>query len=735
MSSKRTSAASKKKGKLSKAEKLRLKREEEEKRQREEEEARLLAEQLEAERREKERQEKEERERLEAKQLEHRHEELEEHRALLNIKLEEATRWKNKLQIQAKWDRYMRCDGSPDPTIPKEINTFISLWAKEQSQDFQTVLNKSNLVLELIRELEFLLLDAPSDTITEIDVLRYQQTIRELQELLYQKFNNATERLLKNATVLSDIDTGNMQKVIKNENVTLCIWANLNKNPRFKGYRFEKEAIGFDLPKSLAVCSIAVRILHTLYDHLSCQSPTFHPWMKETEVVLAPTDELENVLGDSMQIMEEHKPSGSVITANEETKSEGRKSVLSTVSFKEEPKPVNESLDKTELETEQRANSQLGTTTEGHSPPSLLNDKQNDLLEDDVVDLRQYTTLGGVYYFDVIALPPQYKQVNGWTMVQILEGGLQMYPYPQDLSLLNLTGMSQQEKELENAAPPVAVSFRVPKNVFFFEEPQVARWDPEDKTWRMDSITQKIYNLELRDLSFKMDSFHTFTLIQDSHLNMPYESWELSPGGKNQVMLVIVSAFTEIQLEIKDDQCRLTSLSSVDGDLTHIVGKWMSPAALKSTMRGAGLNIFPEEDSAKYVIVNKKNEKAEKMAYEEMALLSASFAFGWSKWNHSCGPEQIVLKVKELSQPPTSSDESWSLYMLNSQRTQRLKISESSETFSDELFEHSELHSTLYHMIKDYASAGAVEALQHSHHLFVDCVYQLLSMTKVLTYS
>lgn len=31
----------------------------------------------------------------------------------------------------------------------------------------------------------------------------------------------------------SDIETGNMQTVIQDENITLCLWANLNKNPRF----------------------------------------------------------------------------------------------------------------------------------------------------------------------------------------------------------------------------------------------------------------------------------------------------------------------------------------------------------------------------------------------------------------------------------------------------------------------------------------------------------------------
>lgn len=83
----------------------------------------------------------------------------------------------------------------------------------------------------------------------------------------------------------------------------------------------------------------------------------------------------------------------------------------------------------------------------------------------------------------------------------------------------------------------------------------------------------------------------------------------------------------------------------------------------------------------------------------------------------------------------SSNDDDWSLYLLSTLRTQRLKISESDDTFSDDLYDGSEFHSTLYHMIKDYSSPDAIDRLKHSHHLFVDCVHQLLSMTKVLTYS
>lgn len=36
-----------------------------------------------------------------------------------------------------------------------------------------------------------------------------------------------------------------------------------------------------------------------------------------------------------------------------------------------------------------------------------------------VVDLQQYTPLGGVFYFDLFHLPPQARHVNGWEIRQV----------------------------------------------------------------------------------------------------------------------------------------------------------------------------------------------------------------------------------------------------------------------------------------------------------------------------
>lgn len=44
-------------------------------------------------------------------------------------------------------------------------------------------------------------------------------------------------------------------------------------------------------------------------------------------------------------------------------------------------------------------------------------------------------------------------------------------------------------------------------------------------------------------------------------------------------------------------------------DLDHILGKWMTPSDLQKAMRRAGINIFVNEYSDKYVSINSKVTK------------------------------------------------------------------------------------------------------------------------------
>ncbi|KAM6314454.1 dynein axonemal intermediate chain 7 isoform 2-T2 [Podargus strigoides] len=706
------------KKKVSKAERLRLQKEEE--RLREEEEARVRAEQ-EAARLERERIQQERMEKLKAKDQERREAELAELHALKQ-KFLSAQQWKTDCRAHAKWEHYLSCDGSPDPTVLQEINTFMSLWREDQNEDIQLVMEKGEQVLNLIEKLQFLLLDTPPSEITEKEAAQYQESILELQDLLHQKYNGATEHLLKTANMYEDSDTGNMQAVIKDKNVTFCIWANLKKKVRFKSHVFHDAQHGFDLPKSLAVSSVAVRILHTRYDHVSplwlrCQSVPKLEVLDSEELTQHARDNAEEPEEEENKAREEPR-----VPTEEETCSDERKSAV--ISFKEATNSIAGANERAEEATEKKSEI-LDVPSQVQDPPMQeeVNKKEEAISEESTVDLQQFFPVGGVYHIHALHLPPQVKQFNDWSMVELLDGGLEAYPYP--------------PAESEDAThQPVQITLGLPDNVVYFGDPVLARWDPAGQHWRTDGISNITYRTQDRSVTFEMAAFYTVALLQAAHLNLPYQGWELQPTGVDEALLTVTAVFTAVQIQIKGNQCMLSSVVVEEKDvLSHMTGKWTSPLDLRAVLKEAGVNIFPGEHSHKYVSVEKKAPLAEVRAYQQMALAGSAFAFAQSKWNQEAGQDQVVFKVREHLKADSVNDKDWSLYMFDGQKAQKLKITEASEAFSEELEDDSEFHSTLYHMLKDFASTEAIDKVERASFLFIDAVYQLLLATRVLTYS
>ncbi|KAM9672443.1 dynein axonemal intermediate chain 7 isoform 4-T4 [Trichechus inunguis] len=611
-------SASKKK-KVTKAEKLKMLQEEEERRLKEEEEARLKYEKEEMERFETERIEKEKWQQLEAKDLERRKEELEELH-LLEACYPEAEKLKRENRLLSRWNHYIQCDGSPDPLVPQEMNTFISLWKEETNETFEEVIEKSKLVLNLIEKLKLILLETPPYDLQDKKVKQYQGSIQELQELLHFKFNVATELLLRQASTLADLDSGNMEKIIQHENITLYLWANLKKNPRYRSIRFSETKIGFEIPRILATCDIALRLLHTHYDHVTPLCPVPRPLKVEQHTSTI----IESVKDQDKDIAEE--------SISKEDQEESKQPESGSIVVHEEEVKVEEEGD---------AKVQMSAVAESETIKS--------------------------------------------------------------------------EVEMKLLSETVSAG----------------------KHWRTDGISHVIYNSEDKLVTFNLETFGPVTLIQDAHINMPYQSWELRPLAVNKVLLTVTTVFTELQIQIKENLCMLASVKLKNKEHESILkGRWMPPIPFIIALKEVGLNIFPTGHSHFYVLINNKAPLVELKAYRQMALLSSAFAFSWSKWNISCGSSKVVFQVKEhLNQELDTEYPDWALLMFSGDRAQTLKISEYSETFSEALKEETEFHSTLYHMVKDFASGDAIEKIRSSNCQFVDCVCQMLLSTRLLSYS
>ncbi|XP_049330959.1 dynein axonemal intermediate chain 7 isoform X2 [Astyanax mexicanus] len=734
-------SAKKKDGRTSKAEKERLQKEEEERR-RKEEEALLIAEQEEQERLEREQREEEERQRLELKDRDRREEELNELRFKLEENQSAVNTWEAASREQAEWDQYMLCDGNPNPAVQPEINTFISLWQDDPELQIQPIMQQCALALRLTDELGLLLNPELESAVDQV----YYSTLLSLQNLIHNKYLLATEEILNRAKACVDNETGNMQTVVQDDNITLCLWANLNKKPRFKGYHFKDVGLGFELPRQLAMSDIAVRFLHTNYDHLSHLSHRAQEEKRKLEKEEEENTETTLTLPETPRALEDGEMKGeengrtSAEQADEEIqslKSERKKSAASVHSAKKERKSSSrrqkeEGEGQIEIETiVEGVSTSAGETDEADSAPAVAV-PVTDSREEHVVDLQKYTPLGGVFYFEVFHLPPQSYTARGWEIRQLLDTGLQVFPYQSEPSLVQIA-VSGKQDDNSTQSGAVGVTVILPDSVIFLKEPQVARWDATGQHWRTDCIMDTSYSAETRSVSFRMESFSSFTLLQEIYANMPFQSWELRPLGQDSVLFTLNTALSELSITVKGNQCMLQMKDALE--LAHILGKWMSLSSLQTAMRRAGVNIFVNEYSDKYVTVNKKDPLIEHAVYEQMALVSSSYAFSWSQWNTQCGQEHLVLQVCEQLSASPVPEEAWSLYLLGAQRSQRLNISERSEAFSLDLAEGTEFHSTLLHMLRDSMSPEGRARIDHSHFLYTNTVQKLLSATRVLTFT
>ncbi|XP_006507037.1 dynein axonemal intermediate chain 7 isoform X8 [Mus musculus] len=624
MAPKSKKAPSKKK--MTKAERLRLMQEEEERRLKEEEEARLKFEKEEQERLEIQRIEREKWSLLEKKDLERRSQELEE-LALLEGCFPEAEKQKREIRALAQWKHYTECDGSPDPWVAQEMNTFISLWEEEKNQAFEQVMEKSKLVLSLIEKVKLILLETPTYELDHRTVLQHQGSILRLQELLSLKINVATELLLRQASNLADLDTGNMEKIIKDENVTLYVWANLKKNPRHRSVRFSETQIGFEIPRILATSNVALRLLHTRYDHITPLFP------------IAVTEQNQNPVGAEQVNVEES---------------------------------TEKAMTEEKLFTEEKAANE-------DEQPKAEQERELNLVQEE----------------------NKYEAIENTVLQRTSDS----------------EGEDSQTTQLE-------------LEMKLLSEAVLA-----GKFWRSDGISSVYYNREDRLLTFSMDTLGPVTLIQDAHVNMPYQSWEMSPCGMNKVLLIVKTVFMELQIYIKENLCMLASVKLRGKGLEfHLKGKWMAPIPFILALKEAGLNIFPAVYSHFYVVINNKVPQVELKAYRQMALLSSAFSFGWSKWNMVCNSTRVVIRVREQLSEETEHH-TWSLLMFSGDRAQMLKMQEENDKFSEALREGTEFHSTLYHMMKDFASPVAMERVRHSNCQFIDSVCYMLLSIRVLSYS
>jgi len=152
-------------------------------------------------------------------------------------------------------------------------------------------------------------------------------------------------------------------------------------------------------------------------------------------------------------------------------------------------------------------------------------------------------------------------------------------------------------------------------------------------------------------------------------------------------------------------------------------------------LRRAGINVFPQEDSSKYVTVQNKNPVTVDRLYDQIGLVASSMAFSWSKWNSEVDDTKVIVQAAEALTDEPLLEEDWSVYMATKRRFVKLRMTEFEEEFSEEMVGDLTFKSNLYHFSEAHCTDPAKERIQETSVDFMDCVSHLLKATQVLTYA
>ncbi|CAF1631395.1 unnamed protein product, partial [Adineta ricciae] len=550
-------------------------------------EARVRAELAEKERIETEKRLAEEKAILAKEINELRRRELAEFYEFIQPRIDQANATRHKQRDEFKWKRVMQCDGTPDPTSILEINTFMSLWRDEhQRTNLEYTMKQTNLVLSLIKELNTVISSIPKDSSELESIPTYKNTIHELEDLLNYKWRQAQHDTMLKATDLQDFETSNFQYFSENENAAICIWANLSHNPRIKGYLFEQNGFGFDLPKPLTLAHIAILGFFLKYDYYSEQTildPIPEPLVDE------PAKQVTNE-DDDQEPIDPTLPAEIRKLMEQSRRREKEAAAAAAAAAAAEAQALEEAA------AAQAAQENADESQDGTVSPTALNRKKSvrdvtadlileELADESVIDLRSHWPILPLLEINLFNIPPQPKKVQEWNIVQVDDTDVLVpYIYPSDpglpkrfyeeyVSLSKMeAGKTKADEKTDDPMDPsmtfdatiiannpeikrmflanaikqesaLTFKYKIPSEIFITDKPLLARWIKDRNHWKQEGYVDYEYTSDTRMISFKTYDFGTFALLTDRHAHMPFQSWlirnHVRNSGKFDCILLI----------------------------------------------------------------------------------------------------------------------------------------------------------------------------------------------------
>lgn len=622
-----------------------------------------------------------------------------------------------------EWQLYVDCGRLPNASMCDQMNNYLHIWGKTiENTTIEEASRRTADVVKLLADLEDIL-----DTINEEEVQkirnlkRVRQNFREYQT---RSLNSVTYNILRHIDKhCHRIDIPTADYSFKDEYVVLNMWLKIQlpipmPNPRRPpkprlDVTFPDVNMQVLFPTSITCDKMAIRAMYLAYDHLSdqcemCISPTIPLQLKqdlraairrEWRVKLKYKYDNRDDKSEKPDKCDKPSENGDSDSedSSEESSSESDDEEIPIVPYKKlDPSPSEYALAKDdEFYVNMRKKFCLDTQV-------------------NIINLRKFTIIGGVFYLDLLYQPPQPQNfitmdmnITGLSLPKRLDpvpyAVVYVPPKPTEPGVRRLPeeieeDMKKQEDEMEKL---MLITITWPQHVIFLELPIVCQWNKEEKQWEKTNVHDVKHNEEKGTLTFRTGVFGTIGLACVRYANLPFQAWEVKPEPDGTILVQITAAILMLEFNIKGGVVCLSQLqNSPNNALQDMVGVYMKFYKLKRIMKDAGIDVFPEKDAFCYIENTcEKYWPMERHLYYDMSRLSSCFNFAWSRWNVAAGRRNMVLQMREFF-PNKSKQKVHVMLLVTPLKAAYIDCTEVSQMFNDTDLENMKFGADLFNLVQ-----------------------------------
>ncbi|KAK5638603.1 hypothetical protein RI129_012898 [Pyrocoelia pectoralis] len=669
--------------------------------------------------------------------------------------------WKRREEME--WMQYLKCDGLPNPRLCVQMNTYLLLWDE--------VLNKTTMeeatfrtkeVLKLMEELTTFI-DNPLGALeSEIENCRWIYGLfREHQQ---KSLDIATYKILRDVSQkMNSIQLTKADFNITEEYFTISLWTMVSvpkpyPNPRAPPrlpplpfctvnehiiiiYCRPRVEVSFPLLKMNVVLPLiidcyllAIRAMYLKYDHLSDCTASY----KEPPTPAAYSENIYNSILNEWY--------SKLIYKYEQYR---------IIKKKEGVKVPKQDYDREAGIMPYVPYVRMPTSPSTHviaEEDVLYAELRKSLItpvEPNVINLRKYIVLGGIFFVDLYFQPPQPQKLVSMEMTvtrllvpKFLNEVRFRVPYkappPNTIKKTsNPAELEAENKKFEGEMDKlIFVSLQLPEHVMWLDPPIICQWQKEKKVWSTAEIHDYKYLEETASVTFRSTSFGCFAFAVNRYTNLPYQTWDLKPETNGTVTLQITAAILVITFNIKEDNISISQMQNAPNKcLKPYLGKYVKLPKLKRILLDVGIDIFPSFDSFCYVKEScEKHWPMEKHTYFQMAQLSCCYNFSWSRWNTVAGRRGIIMQMRGYK-PERNKQTPYSMLYITPLKAELITCTEVSATFLPEPVEGMLFYADLYALFKGTCNLIQKTKVQNASSLLIGTVAELLLSTRILSFS